>query len=92
MKKFLFFLFVFFMAVKLGLWYAMCKCTVWWVATNILEEPATSIILQNFGSCQPYYTALHSKTAVLWINLSNILCSIPSGMLTQNCSIVDQFE
>jgi len=53
------------MAVNVGSWCAMCKCTVWWVATNILEEPATSIILQNFGSRPPYCAALHSKTRVL---------------------------
>jgi len=62
MKKFLLFLFVFFMAVNMGSWYTMCKYTVWWMATIILEEPATSIKLQNFGSCPPYCTALHRNS------------------------------
>jgi len=53
------------MAVNMGSWYAMCKCTVWWMATNILEKLATSVILQNFGSCPPYCTALHHKTRIL---------------------------
>jgi ABC-type dipeptide/oligopeptide/nickel transport system permease component len=42
MKKFMLFLFVFFIAVNMGSWYAMYKFTDWWVATNILEELATS--------------------------------------------------
>jgi len=65
MKKFLLFWYVFFMAVNMGSCYAMCKCTVWWMSVNILEEPVTSIILQNFGSCPPYCTALHRKTRIL---------------------------
>lgn len=65
---------------------------------DILENRSSLSLLGNeppfLGHCVVYTAAVISlqrmikegsleKTAVLWIKLSNILCSIPSGMLTQ---------